>query len=160
MPTWHIIWYHRLYHRVKSRILHIGYITGCIGMHVTWISLLRGHGDLSYHFGHIISPYRGIHIQLADGTRYRFILYTGFLVYMHFLSTGMRVWPISWARDIRSLWDFRRWIPGEKSHMIDYLLGLFGIVGPEVIFIVGFMWHVDNTWHVELAWWHTGHDFA
>lgn len=53
-------------------------------MRVTWISLQRGDGDLFDHFGHIINPYTGIHIQLADGTGHWFILYTGFLVYMHF----------------------------------------------------------------------------
>ena len=64
---------------------------------------------------------------------------------------GMHVWPISRARDVRSLWDFCPWILGEKSHMIDYSLGIFGTVGLEVIFIVGLMWHVDPTWNVELA---------
>jgi hypothetical protein len=59
----------------------------------------------------------------------------------------MHAWLISGARDDISPWDFHRWILGEKSHMIDYTLAPFGIVDPEVIFIVGLIWHVDPTWH-------------
>ena len=77
-----------------------------------------------------------------------------------FLSMGMCVEPISWARDVRSLWDFRHWIPGKKSHKIDYSLGLFSTIGSDVIFIVGLIRHMDPTWHVELAWWHTWHDLV
>ena len=55
-----------------------------------------------------------------------------------FLFMGMHVWPIVGARLLRSLWDFRCWILGEKSHSLDYSLGLFRAVGPEVIFIGDF----------------------
>ena len=50
----------------------------------------------------------------------------------------MRVWPIFGARLLISLWDFYHWIPGKESHSLDYSLGLFGAVGPEVIFIRDF----------------------
>ena len=55
-----------------------------------------------------------------------------------FLFIGMRVWPIFRARLLISLWDFHHWIPGKKSHNLDYLLGLFRAIGPEVIFIGDF----------------------
>lgn len=55
-----------------------------------------------------------------------------------FLFTGMHVWPIFGARLLRSLWNFHHWIPGKKSHSLDYSLGIFGAVGPEVIFHCGF----------------------
>lgn len=55
-----------------------------------------------------------------------------------FLFTGIRVQPIIGARLLRSLWDFCHWILGEKSHSLDYSLGLFEAVGSEVIFIGDF----------------------
>lgn len=68
MLPWHIMWFHRLYHRFDSRTIYIGRVIGCIDIRVTWILLQGGHGDLFDHFGHIISPYKDIHIQLTDGT--------------------------------------------------------------------------------------------
>ena len=57
----------------------------------------------------------------------------------------MRVWPIFGARLVKSLWDFHHWIPGEKSHRMDYSLGLFKAVDLEVIFDGRVMSHVDPT---------------
>lgn len=83
-----------------------------------------------------------------------------------FLSMGMCVWPIFGARLLRSLWNFRRWIPSEKSHRLDYSLGLFGAIVPKVIFHGGVMRHVDPTWHsyvvfgyiqLESSTWNVGH---
>ena len=86
---------------------------------------------------------------------------------MHFsLSTGMRVWPIFGTRLVRSLWSFRRWIPSEKSHKMNYSLGLFRAADLEVILYGGVMRHVDPTWHAYVALghmqlassaWHVGH---
>lgn len=78
----------------------------------------------------------------------------------------MCVWHIFGARLVKSLWDFHRWIPGEKSHRMDYSLSLFGAVCSEVIFHGGVLRHVDPAWHAyvtlghtvlaSLAW-HVGH---
>ena len=90
----------------------------------------------------------------------------GSSLYALFLSTGMRVQLIFWARFVKSLWDFRHWILDEKSHKMDYSLGLFRAVGSEVIFYGGVMSHMDPTWHAYMALvyskfyssaWHVGH---
>ena len=66
----------------------------------------------------------------------------------------MRVWPVFGARLLRSLWDFRSWIPGEKLHSLDYSLGLFRAVRLEVIFHWGFwaMWTPRGIpmWHSSI----------
>ena len=85
MPPWHIIRFHRFYHRFDSRTVYIGLITGCIDTRVTCVSWQRGHGDLFDHFGHIISPYTGIHIHLSEYTDGWFVIFTDILIYMFFI---------------------------------------------------------------------------
>lgn len=82
MSPWHIIWVHRFYHRFDSKTIYIGLITGCIGMRVTCISWQRVNGDLFDNFGHIISPYTGIHIQFSEYTGGWFVIFTDILIYM------------------------------------------------------------------------------
>ena len=78
---------------------------------------------ISRSFGHTFFPYTGFHIHLS-------LLLLGPLFICIFLSTGIQVLPIFRARLLKSLWEFRPWIPCKKLHRLNYSLRLFEAIGP------------------------------
>lgn len=157
---WWCYMLHRACHMI-SRVISYRMVVGWYTRHVTSCRMIQvSHAGyyredigsllvhLDTHIAHIqVSIFSWQFIQLDS------LLWLQGPFMPIFLSTGMRAWLISWVILVRSLWDFRHWIPGENSRRMDYSLGPFGTVDVEVIFSGGVMWHVDPTWHGYVAYW-------
>ena len=98
--------------QVDSRIGYIGHATG-YGLYRSPLDFTTGRLWIAFLI--ILNKY------LYPACKWNRLMV---LFYIHdslficiFLSMGMHVSPIFWARDVRSLCDFRRWIPGKTSHM-------------------------------------------